>query len=487
MSALPPDPLARIQPHNLDAEQELLGAILVNNAAYHKVNGFLRAEHFFHEAHRRTWTACATMIDRGERVDPVKLVAYFGQDEVIAKAGGTSYFARLAAAATTVINAEDYAHVVHDLALRREVIGIGEGIVSRAYDPRVEDSADDLIEQGIAELQAIPDTGRSAEHRPEHAGKIAAREVEAVQVIMQGGKPPGLKTGIRALDAKLGGMHPQDLIIVAGRPSMGKTALVIDVELSAAIAGDPAVLFSLEQSKEAVTQRLLSRLTGIPFFAMRTGHGLPADAVQRLDAARRRLDAIPLWIDDTGARTPVGIQSELLRLNAISLQKYGRPIALAAVDYLQLCRSGDRYRGNKVAEIGEITGQLKNVAKRLNIPIIALSQLSRAVESRDDKRPQMSDLRESGAIEQDADVIMFPFRAEYYESRKEPRVKDSPEWAAWDQRMDAVRGTAEIIIEKNRSGAIGTARIACNIACNEFTDLPGIGADLGEPPAWVTE
>lgn len=463
--AMPPQ--ARTLPWNPDAEQELLGALLVNNHARLKFDQFLKAEHFFHEAHRRIYATAMTLIERGEVANPVTLKRYFEGDEVIAKAGGTAYLARLAGAATTIVNAGDYAQVIHDLALRREIISVGEQIVDRAYDPKVDEPSAHQIEAGITQLQAIPDYGRSEEHRPELVASIAERVVRQVEAVANGQTPPGLRCGIHEIDRRLGGFHPQDLIILAGRPSMGKTALAAEMALGAARNGHPVAFFSGEQGKEPFTQRILSRLSGVPYENMRTGEGINPDSARVIRRAKAELDSLPLFIDDTGARTPASIQSEILRLNVKT------PIKLAFFDYLQIGSSGLRLN-NPVAEVTAISQGLKGVAKRLRIPFVALAQLSRAVETRDDKRPQLSDLRESGAIEQDADVVAFVYREAYYHARKQPEG-GTPEWHEWNNKMQRICDQADLIIQKNRMGRIGTAELSCDMATNKFTDrfLPG--------------
>lgn len=449
-------------PHNSDAEQELLGAILVNNQALSIVSRFLRAEHFFHESHRRIYAAAQTFIERGEVANPVTLKSYFENDEIIAKAGGTVYLARLAAAATTVINAPDYAAIIHDLALRRELITVAEAVRDRAYDPKVDEAAIVQIEQASVRFNAIPDEGRSNDHKPEKAASIAHRVVSQAEAIVLGGQPLGLRIGIHGIDKRIGGLHPQDLIILAGRPSMGKTGMVEDILLRLARKGHPCVFFSLEQGKEAVVQRLISSMSKVPYMNMRTGEKLDKDCILRMRQAEEELRSIPLFVDDTGARTPQSIQSEILRLSVKA------PIECAGVDYLQLAKSGQRLN-NPVAEVTATSQGFKAVAKRLNIPLIVLSQLSRAVESRDDKRPQMSDLRESGAIEQDADIIAFVYREAYYHERKQPPV-DSPEWQAWADKMDLIRNNLDFIIGKARMGRIGNIELTCDLSINHFDD-----------------
>ncbi|WP_341704401.1 replicative DNA helicase [Ferrovibrio sp.] len=466
-----PEPSFRIQPHNLDAEQELLGAILVNNDAAMKVSGFLLATHFFHEAHRRIYEAALTLIERGEIANPVTLKAYFERDEVIAKAGGPAYLARLAAAATTVINAEDYAKVIHDLALRRELISIGEDMVNRAYDPKVEEPATDQVEETEQRLFKLADEGRS------DGGFVSFRDsirqsIESVQSAWQKGGLSGVTTGLKDMDRMLGGMHASDLIILAGRPSMGKTALVTNMAFNAAkkyfetdgAEGAPVAFFSLEMSAEQLATRILSEQTRIQSERLRRGEITDDEFTREIVPKSRLLEQIPFFIDDTGA-----ISIALLRSRARRLKRTHN-IGMIVVDYLQLVRGANSRRNdNRVQEISEVTQALKALAKDLNVPVIALSQLSRAVESRDDKRPQLSDLRESGAIEQDADVVMFVFREEYYEMRKQPS-EGTPEHVAWQEKMDRIQNLAEVIIGKQRHGPIGRVVLHFESAFTRFGD-----------------
>jgi replicative DNA helicase len=465
------EPAFRIQPHNVDAEQELLGAILVNNDAAMKVSGFLAPEHFFHEAHRRIYQATLTLIERGEIANPVTLKAYFERDEVIAKAGGTTYLARLAAAATTVINAEDYAKVIHDLALRRELIGIGEDMVNRAYDPKIDEPASDQIEQAEQKLFKLADEGNSEGGFVSFKDSIT-KSIEMVQAAYQRGGLSGVTTGLKDMDAKLGGLHPSDLIILAGRPSMGKTALVTNIGFNAAKAyfesggteGAPVAFFSLEMSSEQLATRILSEQTRIQSERLRRGDITDEEFTRQIVPVSKTLSQIPFFIDDTGA-----ISIALLRSRARRLKRTHN-IGMIIVDYLQLVRGANsRKNDNRVQEISEVTQALKALAKDLNVPVIALSQLSRAVESRDDKRPQLSDLRESGSIEQDADVVMFVFREEYYEARKEPTM-DTPEHAAWQEKMARIANLAEAIIGKQRHGPIGKVVLQFESEFTRFSD-----------------
>ena len=458
------EPTFRIQPHNLDAEQELLGAILVNNEAAMKVSGFLTPEHFFHEAHRRIYQATLTLIERGEIANPVTLKAYFERDEVIAKAGGTTDLARLAASATTVINAEDYAKVIHDLALRRQLIAIGEEMVNRAYDPQIDEAATHQIEETEQRLFKLADEGSS------EGGFVSFRDsvmesVKSIDAAWKKGGLSGVTTGLRDMDKMLGGMHASDLVILAGRPSMGKTSLATNIAFNAARAGTPVAFFSLEMSSEQLATRILAEETEIPSEKLRRGDITDDEFTRKIVPASKELAQLPFYIDDTGA-----ISISLLRSRARRLKRTNN-IGMIIVDYLQLVRgSNSRRNDNRVQEISEVTQALKALAKDLQVPVIALSQLSRAVESRDDKRPQLSDLRESGAIEQDADVVMFVYREEYYEMRKQP-AEGTPEHVEWVDKMGRIANLAEVIIGKQRHGPIGTVRLHFESAFTKFSDL----------------
>lgn len=468
------DPLFRSPPNNLDAEQEMLGAILVNNEAAHKVSGFLRAEHFYNEVHRRIYEAAIKLVERGEIANPVTLKAYFERDELLAQIGGPAYLARLAAAATTVINAEEYARVIHDLAMRRALIGMGEDMVNRAYDPKVEEDARAQIEEAEQKLFQLADEGRA------EGGFIGFREsiTQSVQMIDAAWKKGGLSgitSGLKDVDGKLGGFHPSDLVILAGRPSMGKTALATNMAFNAAKAyyetggelGAPVAFFSLEMSAEQLATRILSEQTGIQSEKLRRGEITEDDFTQKIVPTSKLLQQIPFFIDDTGA-----ISISLLRSRARRLKRTAN-IGMIVVDYLQLVRgSNSRRNDNRVQEISEVTQALKALAKDLNVPVIALSQLSRAVESRDDKRPQLSDLRESGAIEQDADVVMFVFREEYYEARKEPEM-GTPEHQAWQDKMARIANLGEVIIGKQRHGPIGKIVLHFEPEFTRFSDHIG--------------
>jgi replicative DNA helicase len=462
----------RTPPHNLDAEQELLGAILVNNDAASRVSDFLRAEHFFSETHRRIYQTALTLIERGELASPVTLKAFFERDEGLAHVRGAAYLVELAASATTVLNAEQYGRVIHDLALRRELIRVGEDLVNTAYDSNVEEPAVGQIEKVEQELFGLADRGR-----PE-GGFIAFAEslrlsIEMADAAHRKGGLSGVGSGFIDLDAKLGGLHKSDLVILAGRPSMGKTALATNIAFNAAKAfhdtrgreGAKVAFFSLEMSAEQLATRVLAEQTGISSEKLRRGEISDDEFTNRLVPASRQMAESPFFIDDTGAISIAALRTRARRMKRL------HEIGLIVIDYLQLVRPSGRSRNdNRVQEVSEITQGLKALAKELNVPVLALSQLSRAVEQRDDKRPQLADLRESGAIEQDADVVMFVFREEYYEQRKEPAL-NTAEHATWQAKMEEIHNLAEIIIGKQRHGPTGNIRMRFEPGLTKFSNF----------------
>ncbi len=479
-----PDPLAeaefgetddaqyRSAPHNVEAEQELLGAILVNNEAASKVSEFLRPEHFAEPLHARIYEAAILVIERGEIANPITLKNHFASDDSLAEVGGPQYLAGLAAAATTIINAENYGKIVFDLAQRRELISLGEEVVNRAYDSGIDDPAAEQIEDAEAALYHLAEEGTKENAFRPFSAAIAesARMIEAA--FKRDGRLVGVSTGLRDLDTKLGGLHPSDLLILAGRPAMGKSALAANMAFRAAAnysgpGGEGAVsaFFSLEMSAEQLATRLLSEACEISSERLRRGEVNSEEFANQVMPAVTKLHETPLFIDDTPALSISQLRTRARRL------KRTHNLGLLIVDYLQLMRpSGMQRVDNRVQEISEITRGLKAIAKELNVPVIALSQLSRAVEQRDDKRPQLADLRESGSIEQDADVVMFVYREEYYLARREPQ-HDTPEWEQWKEEMEKVSNTAEVIVGKQRHGPTGTVRLMFEPQYTAFHNL----------------
>ncbi len=420
----------REAPHNFEAEQALLGAILINNAAYQRVAEFLRPEHFADPLHGKLFDSLSRLIERGQLVSAVTLKTYVEQDEDMkAAGGGAAYLARLAAASVHVIDALAFGQTVHDLYLRRQLINLGEGVVNGAFGSDVEDTALSQIETAEKKLYDLASSGQTeGGFKPFRASLTEA--INAAQAAHHRvGKLSGVATGLTRLDQALGGLHKSDLIILAGRPSMGKSSLATNIGFNAAKAWreehdengkqktvDGAIVgfFSLEMSAEQLATRILSEQAGIPSEKMRRGELLPHE-FDKIISVNYELEHLNFYIDDTPALSIAALRTRARRL------KRTHGLDLIIIDYLQLLApSGKSRQENRVQEVSEITRGLKTLAKELDVPVLALSQLSRAVEQREDKRPQLADLRESGSIEQDADVVMFIYREEYYLSRTTP-------------------------------------------------------------------
>jgi replicative DNA helicase len=477
----------RVPPHNFEAEMALLGAILTNNRAYDRVSEFLRPEHFADSRHGRIYEVAGRLIDHGQIADPVTLKNYFEQDGDLNEIGGTQYLARLAASVVTIINAEDYGHTIHDRHLRRELITLGGDVVNRAYEVELETTATDQIEIAEDALYQL------ATHGHTEGGFVGFGEAltEAVKMAeiayKRDSHVAGVSTGLRDLDTKLGGLHPSDLVILAGRPSMGKSALATMIGFNAARAGRAAwmkksdddddrnvvALFSLEMSSEELATRLLSQEARVPSHQIRRGDIKDEDFVN-FATVSQELSRVPLFIDDTPA-----LSVSTLRSRSRRLKRQQKGLGLIIVDYLQLLRASLNTRPeNRVQEISDITRSLKALAKELEVPVLALSQLSRAVEQRDDKRPQLADLRESGSIEQDADVVMFIYRDQYYHERAEPKRKEDEDEAKfqdrhqrWIEHGEEIHGVAEVHIAKQRHGPIGKVDLAFDPSLTRFGDL----------------
>lgn len=470
----------RTMPHNPEAEKSLLGAIFVNNRAYETVSEFLRPEHFAYPQHGRIFEACTKLIERGQIADPITLKRYFEADENLADIGGPAYLAELAASAVTVINAGEYGHLVYDLFLKRELIALGEDVVNSAYGGEVDESATSQIENAE---QGLYDLATSGEYEGGFQAfkdsVIAAIDVATVAHNREGGLA-GVGTGFRDLDSLLGGLHASDLLILAGRPGMGKTALATNIAYNAAYnyqhsegrEGAVVGFFSLEMSAEQLASRILSEQSDISSDRMRKGE-LANEEFNRLSAASTTLHQIPIFIDDTPALTVSALRTRARRL------KRQHNLGLIVVDYLQLIAgSGSSRNDGRVQEVSEITRGLKTLAKELDVPVLALSQLSRAVEQREPPRPQLSDLRESGSIEQDADVVAFIYREEYYLERKKPGLRGDEDGGKfeerlqkWEENKEKVANLADIIVAKQRHGPIGDVTMRFVGAFTRFEDL----------------
>jgi replicative DNA helicase len=471
------EPQYRVAPNNIDAEQALLGAILVNNDAYYRVSDFLEAGHFFEDLHRRIFEIASTLIKSGKVATPITLKTFLGDQDL----GGVTvsqYLARLAAEATTVINAEDYGRTVYDLAIRRQLITIGEDMVNVAYDSPVESTPRDQIEDAERRLYELAETGRYDGGFQRFSDALTSAIDMAAAAYKREGKLSGISSGLRDLDRMLGGLQPSDLVILAARPAMGKTSLATNIAFNIADAyqsekqpdgslktvnGGIVGFFSLEMSAEQLATRIIAEQAGVPSYKIRRGD-MREDDFYKITEAARKMQTIPFYIDQTG-----GISIAQLAARARRLKRQ-RGLDFLVVDYLQLLSGSSKKGENRVQELTEITTGMKALAKELNVPILALSQLSRQVESRDDKRPQLSDLRESGSIEQDADVVMFIYRDEYYLKNKEPKP-GTEEYFKWQTEMDQVHGKAEVIIGKQRHGPTGTVQLAFQADVTRFADL----------------
>jgi replicative DNA helicase len=467
----------RISPHNLDAEQALLGAILVNNDAYYRVSDFLEPQHFHEDVHRRIFEVATTLIRAGKLATPITLKTFLGDQDL----GGLTipqYLARLAAEATTVINAEAYGRTIYDLAIRRRLITIGEEMVNTAYDAPVETSPRDQIEETERRLYELAETGRYDGGFQRFADALTHAIDMAAAAYKREGKLSGIATSLADLDRMMGGLQSSDLVILAGRPGMGKTALATNIAFNIAKAyegekqpdgtiktvnGGIVGFFSLEMSAEQLATRIIAEQSGVPSYKIRRGD-MREDDFYKITEAARAMQSIPFYIDQTG-----GISIAQLAARARRLKRQ-RGLDMLVVDYLQLLSGASKKGENRVQELTEITTGLKALAKELNVPVLALSQLSRQVESRDDKRPQLSDLRESGSIEQDADVVIFVFREEYYLKNKEPKP-GTEEYFKWQTAMDQVHGKAEVIIGKQRHGPTGTVQLAFQADVTRFANL----------------
>ena len=479
-----PAPQFRSAPHNIEAEQALLGAVLVNNEAFYRVSDFLEASHFYEPIHQQIFDLASQLIRAGKIASPVTLKTFMPADFDVGGLNASQYLARLAAEATTVINAADYGRTINDLSIRRNLIRIGEGMVNIAFDAPVDFAPREQIEDVERHLYELAETGRYGAGFQRFAQALTTAVDMAARAYSRDGKLSGLATGLRDLDAKMGGLQQSDLIIVAGRPGMGKTALATNIAYNVArawegetradghmhtINGGIVGFFSLEMSAEQLATRIISERTGISSSTIRRG-GISETDFERIKDVSTELQNLPFYVDETGGLSVAQLAARARRL------KRQRGLDLLVVDYIQLLQgSSRRANENRVQEVTEITTSLKALAKELNIPILALSQLSRQVESRDDKRPQLSDLRESGSIEQDADVVLFVFREEYYLSNKEPRP-GGEEHLKWQTDMAAVHGKAELIIGKQRHGPTGTVQLQFDASVTRFNDLAREGS-----------
>ena len=467
-----------LMPHSIEAEQQLLGGLLNNNDLYYSLEDKVDPEHFYDPVHSRIFEIISTRIKDGKLASAVTVNTFLTEDEGLKELGGNSYLAQLMAGSVASSAIKDYSKLVYDLAIRRELIVLGQEISSRAQSIKVDEQPEEQIILAEQNLYRIGDSGKS-----ETGFKSFLKALgEAVQVANaahhRDGNLAGISTGFIDLDKKMGGLHSSDLIILAGRPSMGKTSLATNIAYNIAksfkkndnadgtsetVNGGIVGFYSLEMSAEQLAARILSETAEIPSEQIRRGD-MTESEFRRFVEAAKSIESSPLFIDDTPALTIAQLASRARRL------KRTHGLDALIIDYLQLVRAGSS-RDNRVNEISEITQGLKAIAKELNIPVIALSQLSRQVENRDDKRPQLADLRESGSIEQDADVVLFVYREEYYKEREKPSDHDLEKMAIWQEEMDRLHGRAELILGKQRHGPIGTVELSFEGKYTRFGNL----------------
>jgi replicative DNA helicase len=467
-----------VLPHNIEAEQQLLGAILTNNDVYDRIAALVKPEHFFDPVHQRIFERAAARIQKNALASPVTMKPFFEDDAGLRELGGPSYLVRLAGAAISAFAARDYAQMIYDLAVRRELIALGRDISAKAAKVEIHSEPKEQITEAEQRLYKLGEQG-VAERGFQSFLKAVTDAVNVANAAYQrDGGLAGISTGLIDLDKKLGGLHPSDLLILAGRPSMGKTSLATNIAFNiakaykrgrthdgtdGAVEGGVVGFFSLEMSAEQLAARILSEASEVPSEQIRRGD-MTETEFRRFVEAAKSLESCPLYIDDTPALPISQCAARARRLK----RTHGLDVLI--IDYLQLLK-GTSKNDNRVQEVSEITQGLKAIAKELNIPVIALSQLSRQVESREDKRPQLSDLRESGSIEQDADVVMFVYRDEYYKEREKPGDHELEKMAQWQTVMEQVHGKAEVIIGKQRHGPIGSVELSFEGRFTRFGNL----------------
>ena len=465
-------------PHSIEAEQQLLGAILTNNDVYDRVASIIGPQHFYDPLHARIYEIAANRIAKNALASPVTLKAFLEDDEGLKEVGGPAYLARLAGAAISAFAVRDYAQMIYDFAIRRELINLGQDIADRAKRVEVTSEPKEQIVEAEQKLYALSEQGQTESGFQSFLKAVTDAVNVANAAYQREGGLAGISTGLIDMDKKLGGLHRSDLLILAGRPSMGKTSLATNIAFNiakaykrgltpdgteGAVDGGVVGFYSLEMSAEQLAARILSEASEVPSEQIRRGDMTEAEFRRFVEAAKQ-LEACPLYIDDTPALPISQLAARARRLK----RTHGLDVLI--VDYLQLVRPASA-KDSRVNEVSEITQGLKAIAKELDIPVIALSQLSRQVENREDKRPQLSDLRESGSIEQDADVVMFVFREEYYAEREKPSDDRLEEMAAWQERMERLHGKAEVVIGKQRHGPIGTVELSFEGRFTRFGNL----------------
>ena len=457
-------------PCNIEAEQAVIGSILISNDIYDEISPILDAQKFFDPIHVKIFTTMEILISKGLLANPITLKNHFENNEGLKELGGHDYLIKITKLATSIKQAVDYANIVQEMHIRRELIKISESVLYQASsNTEIETSGEEMIQNTEKSLFDLAERGHFNRSFIKFDRALKQTIEMAESAHKNEGGIVGVPTGLTDLDSRLGGMHKQDLIIIAGRPSMGKTALATNIAFHAAKniekkeSKSTVAFFSLEMSSEQLSTRILSEQSRIRSNDIRRGRVTEHEFEKFIETSKNISD-LPLYIDETPAITIAAISNRSRRIKRL----FG--LELIVVDYIQLMRSIGKKEYNRVQEISEITQGLKALAKELDVPVLALSQLSRQVEQRDNKKPQLSDLRESGSIEQDADVVMFVYREAYYLESKEPTL-GSIEHAEWQQKMDEVSRLAEIIIGKQRHGPTGNVKVEFEGMYTKFKDL----------------
>ncbi len=456
-------------PSNLEAEQALIGSVMVNNDIIDEISNIINSNKFFDPAHKKIFEVIENLNNKGMIANPITLKNFFEKSDSLNEVGGVEYLVKLTRFSSSSRQAIDYAKVIHEMYVKRELIDISSNISEESYSQEDDKSGEKIIEQAEQSLFQLAERGNFSQSYMKF-NKALDQTIEMATLAMKSDQGlVGVPTGLTDLDEKLGGLHKSDLVIIAGRPSMGKTALATNIAYYAAKKihdnneKKSVAFFSLEMSSEQLSTRILSEQTRIQSNDIRRGKANEEELNRYIEASRNIYD-IPLYIDETPAITISALSNRARRMKRL----FG--LSLIVVDYIQLMRTHSNRMDGRVQEISEITQGLKALAKELSVPVLALSQLSRAVEQRDDKIPQLSDLRESGSIEQDADVVMFVYREQYYLERKQPKL-GSIEHAEWQSKMNDILGLADIIIGKQRHGPTGNVQVEFEGQFTKFKDL----------------
>tara|TARA_Y100000817_G_scaffold309853_1_gene299613 strand:- start:173 stop:1612 length:1440 start_codon:yes stop_codon:yes gene_type:complete len=446
-------------PSNIDAEQALIGSVLVNNDIIDEVASIINFNEFYDPVHSKIYSSIEKLHNKGMIANPITLKTSFEKDDNLSEVGGTEYLVKLTRLSSSVKQSIDYAKIIHEKFVKRELFKISEYLSEDAIDEKLEKSGEDIIQDTEKMLFDLAERGTFNQSFLKFDQALDQTIEMATNAMKSDSGIVGIPTGLNDLDERLGGLHKSDLVIIAGRPSMGKTALATNIAYYAAkkVLDDgeakktSIAFFSLEMSSEQLATRIISEQSRIKSNDIRRGK-VTEEEFNRLIETSRNIHQLPLIIDETPAVTIATLSNRARRIK----RKFG--LNLIVVDYIQLMSSGSRRYDGRVQEISEITQGLKALAKELNVPVLALSQLSRAVEQRDDKKPQLADLRESGSIEQDADVVIFVFREEYYLANKEPKM-GTTEHMEWQSKMSEINGQANLIIGKQRHGPTGTINV----------------------------